>query len=853
MSGPQSFVNVGLAAVAAAAAWVSLGGVAVTENDTHPRVFALPPPWLLLALAIVAMATAWYLKPRPGRLWPLLISAVLFLPYLPGPIPAAFLIWDGPIEWFVWATVIAGLLFDRPPSITLPSDPRRAPWIAGALAAICYATGWWAIADLLPGGDEPHYLVITQSLLLDGDLLIENNHERGDYRVYKNQPLKPDFIQRGKDGQIYPMHAPGVSALVLPAFAAAGYPGAVATVIAITAGASALAWQAAFLIAGSAAAAWLGWAAVFLTTPFFFHGFTIYPDGTAGLFTAAGVWLLVMLERRLPVATWQLAATGAALSVLPWLHARFALIAGALGGAIAVRLLRLALSEPSRATARWRVEGLPVFLAAPVLVAAAWFTYFWVIWGTPNPSAPQGRDLMMTTDMIWRGLPGLFFDQQFGLIAHAPIYALAIGGFALLARRHPRLSLELALASLPYIVITSSFAAWWGGVSAPARYLAALMPIAALPLAWWWREMNLPAWRATTLLLLLLSIGMVVPKLVVNGGLLAYNDRAGFDLFAEWIAQSVDLAMVFPSLHRETVRAALAGASVWLFALVAATAIAAVISRRLTTRGTVWAATSLIAMAAIMLAASVSWAMHETRGLRPATSQLALLRANPQTLGLEVRDVRRVIDPADPVALRASMLPPGSYALDMDPTGPVALRVEIGRTNQAFARWKTGEPPLLLRFPVAVHSVTVRTEAGPIIRDPRLQVVGVGFPWLPGLALRAARYGRTNTFFLDDSSYMEANGFWTRGEETTTIVFAADDAPAPLTLLLQAGPVPTSVTVSDGEWSERLDFAPNQQRPITRPAGIHMLKIQTGAWFRPSDRNPQDKDTRRLGVFGIVP
>ena len=84
----------------------------------------------------------------------------------------------------------------------------------------------------LPGGDEPHYLVITQSLLADGDLRIENNHRRGDYRAYTALELKPDFLKRGVDGQIYSIHAPGVSVLVLPAFALAGYPGVVAWLVA---------------------------------------------------------------------------------------------------------------------------------------------------------------------------------------------------------------------------------------------------------------------------------------------------------------------------------------------------------------------------------------------------------------------------------------------------------------------------------------------------------------------------------------------------------------------------------------------------------------------------------------------
>ena len=42
---------------------------------------------------------------------------------------------------------------------------------------------------------------------------------------YVDGELKPDYLRRGRDGAIYSIHAPGVSALVLPAFALAGYPG----------------------------------------------------------------------------------------------------------------------------------------------------------------------------------------------------------------------------------------------------------------------------------------------------------------------------------------------------------------------------------------------------------------------------------------------------------------------------------------------------------------------------------------------------------------------------------------------------------------------------------------------------
>jgi hypothetical protein len=204
--------------------------------------------------------------------------------------------------------------------------------------------------------------------------------------------------------------------------------------------------------------------------------------------------------------------------------------------------------------------------------------------------------------------------------------------------------------------------------------------------------------------------------------------------------------------------------------------------------------------------------------------------------------------------LRASLLPAGEYELVTDPEAAGDVRVEVGRTDQAIEHWQPGQPGLTLALPVDVHSVTVRAEPGASVRDAWLRVRDL-YPAGGGMALRAIRYRRTRAFFMDDSSYMEPGGFWTRGGESTTIVFAPDQ-PGEWTLVLQSGPVPTSAQVSMGDWSERLEFAAHQQRPVAVPPtgdGVRILTIQTGAWFRPSDRDPRNGDTRRLGVFGIVP
>src|SRR5581483_7161472 len=120
------------------------------------------------------------------------------------------------------------------------------------------------------------------SLLVDHDLQIENNHRRGDYRAYFPGELRPDYLRRGTNEQIYSVHAPGLPAIVAPVFALFGYPGVVVFLTLVAAAATALAWSTAFRVTGSPTAAWFGWAAVALSEPFFVQSFMVYPDAPAG-------------------------------------------------------------------------------------------------------------------------------------------------------------------------------------------------------------------------------------------------------------------------------------------------------------------------------------------------------------------------------------------------------------------------------------------------------------------------------------------------------------------------------------------------------------------------------------------
>src|SRR5262249_27067339 len=197
--------------------------------------------WLLATLAIAAAAAA----AAGGRAAVLWLSVIVLLPWLPGPIPRAALIWVGPLRWWLWAAIVMALVVPPLPAPALTGVPRpvRAPVAAAALAACTYVLAARQIFPQLPGGDEPHYLVIAQSLLKDGDLQIENNHQRGDYEAYFPGPLKPDYLALGKNRKIYSVHAPGLPAVVAPVFALFGYPGVLAFLALVSGLATPLAWR----------------------------------------------------------------------------------------------------------------------------------------------------------------------------------------------------------------------------------------------------------------------------------------------------------------------------------------------------------------------------------------------------------------------------------------------------------------------------------------------------------------------------------------------------------------------------------------------------------------------------------
>src|SRR4029450_5082439 len=115
---------------------------------------------------------------------------------------------------------------------------------------------------------------------------------------------------------------------------------------------------------------------------------------------------------------------GMAIASLPWFSTKYAPMSAALFLVVALRLIPLPGLTPKR-NQRSKMGAIGAIYA---IALAGWFAFFYVIWGKALPMAPYGSMVQTTPLNLRFGAPGLFFDQEYGLLAYAPVYILAATG-----------------------------------------------------------------------------------------------------------------------------------------------------------------------------------------------------------------------------------------------------------------------------------------------------------------------------------------------------------------------------------------------------------------------------------------
>jgi hypothetical protein len=107
--------------------------------------------------------------------------------------------------------------------------------------------------------------------------------------------------------------------------------------------------------------------------------------------------------------------------------------------------------------------------------------YFWGTWFTTPHARPGSWD--GSGPVAAHRLGGMLFDQEYGLLLYAPMFALIV--FAVRERREILVASSLLIAAylLPVLLPSTNVHGWTGGWSPAARFWVPVVPLLAIMLA----------------------------------------------------------------------------------------------------------------------------------------------------------------------------------------------------------------------------------------------------------------------------------------------------------------------------------------------------------------------------------
>ncbi|MCP4220160.1 MAG: hypothetical protein GY765_36350, partial [bacterium] len=275
-------------------------------------------------------------------------------------------------------------------------------------------------------GDEPHYLMIAQSLADDGDFDLKNNFTEKAYLSYI--PVELRFHGGIYGGRYLSFHLPGLSFLLVPfywLFKLLG--GAVPAALYFRLVASF--FNAFFVLmlfhimrmsfpGRDITGLWLLVTAIF---PLAFHSVHLYPELPAATCMMAAYYTAFSRRRNLLLA-------GLFLSFIPWLHVKY--IPPLLVLALAIVYDNVKPLKPFRID-KEKLKRLMRFLLFPLINFILLTVFCMVLYNTLSPTNIFPKESYWTVPFLLRlkVFFAYFIDQRDGLLLYAPLYFLVFWSF----------------------------------------------------------------------------------------------------------------------------------------------------------------------------------------------------------------------------------------------------------------------------------------------------------------------------------------------------------------------------------------------------------------------------------------
>jgi hypothetical protein len=418
-------------------------------------------------------------------------------------------------------------------------------------------------------GDEPHYLLVAESLVSDHDLDLANNYAEGDGRRFGRPDLMIEgHARRTPKGQLHSVRDIGLPVLLLGPYLIAtrvaplvpadllqrfrmdaglfAYSLLGLSMAALSAMSALVFFEAARRTA-STATAFISALTLALAPPVLSLSFLIFPEIPAMFVTAVALWIA---SRRAEELRWRvLIPFMLAIGMMPWLHRKYAPYALALALVVGWTH-RTWLRNCSR---RRLLVLVGLYIIPQVLLVA----FTWYGWGSlVGPLMIERAPFSMAA--FRSGVIGLLVDREHGLLVWAPVYLIVPAAWFVTRRT----TWTLLLPALILFLLSAAHDQWWGGWSPAARYLVPLAPIAAYVVAGAARHAFI-----RRVALFLLAIQALITIVLWQRPRLLWPRGTGTNLLFELVGPLNNLQRWLPSLSPPPVSSAAEGHG-WLIVMI---------------------------------------------------------------------------------------------------------------------------------------------------------------------------------------------------------------------------------------------------------------------------------------------
>lgn len=340
-----------------------------------------------------------------------------------------------------------------------------------------------------PTGDEPHYLVITHSLAMDGDISLLNNYQEQHYRIFYDSILAKRTTASADKKREIPTFGLGMPLFLSPwyktinAYAPHKLVPYLRIVICLVAAIGVYQLLSFGLeLGGSPAAAFIITAGAAFASPLVTYSSQFYPEIFAFVLLITALRTLHNRQKH----PWLSAIVLCLIpGLLMWLHPKYlalALVLTAIGTFLIYR-------DHGKKISRMQI----VHLVIAFLGICAFFVFLQTQYGSWSPNRIYGgwqkqasllellqQEGIERAGVMVKMLFGFWFDERFGLLPFSPFYVVFFAA-AIWCLRNRQAIVYPALLLFILHFLPLCWGAPLGGYAPPARHFVVMIPFLLTP------------------------------------------------------------------------------------------------------------------------------------------------------------------------------------------------------------------------------------------------------------------------------------------------------------------------------------------------------------------------------------